>query len=32
MEKFNKLANRDEFAKIIAIIIVIIFLIKFNLI
>jgi len=32
MEKFNKLANHDEFAKIIAIIIVIIFLIKFNLI
>jgi hypothetical protein len=30
MEKFNKLASQDEFAKIIAIIIVIIFLTKFN--
>ncbi len=32
MEKFNKIADRDEFAQIIAIIIGIIFLIKFNLI
>jgi hypothetical protein len=32
MGKFNKLANQDEFAKLITIILVIIFLIKFNLI
>lgn len=32
MGKFNKFANHDEFAQIIAIIIVIVVLIKFNLI
>ena len=32
MEKFNKFANRDEFAQIISIVILIIILIKFNLI
>ena len=32
MEKFNKFANRDEFAQAISIVILIIILIKFNLI